>query len=134
MGTVIITSCNNGKSDVVSAKDSAPSCMSVPNRFGNNADANAVQFSGDTSVTRMVLIPGGIFNLGGDNDQASADEYPKHKVQVSSFYIDVTEVTNYITTAEKNPNWEELKKSVPPGTPKPPDSVLVAASLVFKQT
>ena len=83
--------------------------------------------------------------MGGDNEQASADEYPKHKVQVSPFYMDITEVTNaqfkkfvdatgYITTAEKKPDWEELKKSVPPGTPKPPDSVMVAASLVFKQT
>ena len=28
-------------------------------------------------------------------------------------------------------DWEELKKSVPPGTPKPPDELLIAASLVF---
>jgi len=57
--------------------------------------------------------------------------------------MDVTEVTNaqfrkfvdatgYVTTAERKPTWEELKKTLPPNTPKPPDSVLVAASLVFK--
>ena len=56
--------------------------------------------------------------------------------------MDATEVTNaefaafvrathYVTTAEKAPDWEEMKKQLPPGTPKPPDSVLVAASLVF---
>lgn len=143
---IFTTSCNNSKSNtVINKMDSAHSCMNVPNRFGNNADANAVQFSGDTSVAGMVLIPGGIFDMGGDNEQASADEYPKHKVQVSTFYIDVTEVTNaqfklfvdatgYKTTAEKKPDWEELKKTLPPGTPKPPDSVMVAASLVFKET
>lgn len=124
-------------------KDTAHSCMAVPSRFGSNADTSSVRYNGDTSVAGMVLLPGGIFEMGGDNEQASADEYPKHKVQVSPFYIDVTEVTNaqfkkfveatgYITTAEKKPDWEELKKSVPPGTPKPPDSVMVAASLVFK--
>jgi formylglycine-generating enzyme required for sulfatase activity len=93
-------------------------------------------------ITEMVFIPGGTFMMGGDNDQASPDEYPKHKVTVDGFWMDVTEVTNrqfaafvnatgYITTAEKKPDWEELKKEVPPGTPKPDDSLLVAASLVF---
>ncbi len=106
---------------------------------------NSISSSGDTSIAGMVLIPAGTFDMGGDNSQASPDEYPKHKVSLSSFYIDVTEVTNaqfkkfieatgYITTAERKPDWEELKKTVPPGTPKPPDSVMVAASLVFRQT
>ncbi len=125
--------------------DSVHSCMSVPSRFGISEDTFSVQIYGANSIDGMVLIPGGVFEMGGDNDQASADEYPKHKVEVSSFYMDATEVTNaqfkkfvdatgYITTAEKKPDWEELKKSVPPGTPRPPDSVMVAASLVFKQT
>ncbi|MEO8406436.1 MAG: formylglycine-generating enzyme family protein, partial [Chitinophagaceae bacterium] len=39
--------------------------------------------------------------------------------------------TGYITTAEQKPDWKELKKQLPAGTPKPPDSLLVAASLVF---
>ena len=90
----------------------------------------------------MVYIKSGTFQMGGDNNQVSADEYPKHKVTVDGFWIDQTEVTNsqfsefvkatgYITTAERKPNWEELKKQVPPGTPKPDDSQLVPASLVF---
>lgn len=144
--TLIISSCNNVKSDALTVKnDSVHSCMNVPNRFSNSADADAIQFSGDTSVTGMVLIPAGLFDMGGDNGQASADEYPKHKVQLSPFYIDVTEVTNaqfkkfvdatgYITTAEKKPDWEELRKTLPPGTSRPPDSIMVAASLVFKET
>jgi formylglycine-generating enzyme required for sulfatase activity len=42
------------------------------------------------------------------------------------------DATGYITTEERKPDWEELRKSVPPGTPKPSDEVLVAVSLVFK--
>lgn len=80
--------------------------------------------------------------MGGDNNQAADDEYPKHKVTVDGFWMDTTEVTNaefakfvlatgYITTAERKPDWNALKKQLPPGTAKPDDSLLVAASLVF---
>ena len=117
--------------------------MQVPPRFGNASDTLITTYNNDTSLTGMVFIPGGNFEMGGDNEQASADEYPKHKVSVDAFYMDATEVTNaqfkkfidatgYVTIAERKPDWEELKKTVPPGTPKPNDSLLVAASLVFK--
>ncbi len=125
-------------------QDSIPSCcMKIPSRFSVLHDSTLIHVGSDTSTSGMALIPGGSFNMGGDNEQADRDEYPKHKVVVDPFYMDQTEVTNeqfkkfvdatgYITTAEQKPDWEELKKSVPPGTPKPPDEVLVAASLVFK--
>ena len=69
----------------------------------------------------MVFITGGSFEMGADNNQAQQDEYPKHKVTVNSFWMDKTEVTNaefalfvkqtnYITTAEKKIDWNELKK------------------------
>lgn len=97
----------------------------------------------DTSTAGMRKIPGGRFMMGGDGKQARADELPKHPVEVSSFWMDEHEVTNqqfqvfvkatnYQTTAEKKPDWQELKKQLPVGTPKPPESSLVAASLVFK--
>jgi len=119
--------------------------MQVPSRFGTDTSAGQIAFSGDTSLTGMVLIPGGEFDMGADNDQADPDEYPKHRVRVDPFYMDITEVTNaqfkkfveatgYITTAEKKPDWEELKKTLAPGTPRPPDSLLVAASLVFRSS
>ncbi|OCX52694.1 sulfatase [Mucilaginibacter sp. PPCGB 2223] len=90
----------------------------------------------------MVWIPAGTYLMGADNKQALPDEYPKHKVHVDGFWMDITEVTNaafakfvkatgYVTTAEKKPDWNVLKKQLPPGTPKPADSLLVAASLVF---
>ena len=145
---LLMFSCNNqkNKSTAIAAKnDSATSCMMVPARFSAASVDSSLKFNGDTSVNGMVFIKGGTFMMGGDNSQASADEYPKHKVQVNSFWMDATEVTNaqfakfvkathYITTAEKKPDWEEMKKTLPPGTPKPPDSLLVAASLVFHQT
>jgi sulfatase modifying factor 1 len=120
-------------------------CQSnIPNRFSIANTYTTFENKNDVdSLGGMVWIEGGTFMMGADNHQASADEYPKHKVTVSGFYIDITEVTNaqfeafvretgYITTAEIKPDWEELRKQVPPGTPKPHDSMLVAASLIFK--
>ncbi|MHA6248278.1 formylglycine-generating enzyme family protein [Pontibacter sp. CAU 1760] len=93
----------------------------------------------------MVVIPGGTFLMGGKSEQADKDELPRHQVTVSGFYMDRTEVTNaqfaafveatgYVTVAEKDVDWEEIRKQLPPGTPKPDDSVLKAGSLVFRQT
>lgn len=132
-------------SNVETSSDSIHSCMQVPSRFGSIPGDSISATNPDTSYAGMVLIPAGSFDMGGDNEQASADEYPKHKVIVDSFYMDITEVTNaefkkfvdatgYITTAERKPTWEELEKTLPPGTPRPPDSLMIAASLVFKQT
>ncbi|CAN5212572.1 formylglycine-generating enzyme family protein [soil metagenome] len=140
--------CNNNstKTNLVAGnKDTATSCMMVPARFSDTSAGAGLKFNGDTSTTGMVLIKGGTFLMGGDNSQADKDEYPKHKVAVSSFWMDATEVTNgefqkfvtathYVTTAEKKPDWDEMKQTLPPGTAKPPDSMLVAASLVFHQT
>ena len=93
----------------------------------------------------MIYIEGGFFDMGADNDEARPDEYPKHKIEISSFWMDETEVTNaqfkefidatgYITTAERSINWDEIKSMLPPGTPKPNDSLLSPSSLVFKES
>jgi formylglycine-generating enzyme required for sulfatase activity len=92
----------------------------------------------------MVFINGGGYDMGGDNEQALEDEYPKHRVTVKSFWMDETEVTNaqfaefvkvtgYVTVAERKTEWEELKKNLPEGTQRLPDSLLFAASLVFHE-
>lgn len=97
------------------------------------------------SHKNMVFIKGGSFEMGGDNNQSDKDEYPKHKVILNGFWMDITEVTNaqfsdfvnatnYITTAEKKIEWEELKKQLPPNTPKVADQDLQPASLVFNIT
>ncbi|WP_224488742.1 formylglycine-generating enzyme family protein [Robertkochia flava] len=94
----------------------------------------------------MVYIPGGQFTMGAPESdrQAWPHEKPAHPVKVTPFFIDKTEVTNaqfaaftaatgYKTIAERAIDWEALKTQVPPGTPKPHDSVLQPGSLVFKQ-
>ncbi|HEY9194965.1 MAG TPA: formylglycine-generating enzyme family protein [Mucilaginibacter sp.] len=114
----------------------------IPGRFKPVGLTTPTVALNNKSHAGMVWIPSATFAMGADNKQADADEYPKHKVSVDGFWIDKTEVTNaqfakfvkatgYLTTAEQKPDWEALKKQMPPGTPKPADSLLVAASLVF---
>ncbi len=123
---------------------STMSCHSnIPSRFGTVADSSQnILASKKASTAGMVSIPAGTYLMGADDKQASEDEYPKHLVSVDSFLIDEHEVTNaefaafvnathYVTTAERKPDWEELKKQLPPNTPKPSSDKLVASSLVF---
>ncbi len=99
----------------------------------------------DTVPKGMVWIPGGLFMQGAVSHDvnAMAHEKPVHKVRVDGFFMDIHEVTNaefsefvaqtdYVTLAEREINWEEMKKQLPEGTPKPADSLLQAGSLVFK--
>ena len=90
----------------------------------------------------MVWIPGGTFIAGNDGPEASRHEGPAHQVTVDGFWMDATEVTNaqfrefieatgYETVAERPVLWEEIKQSLPPGTPRPPDSVMRPGSMVF---
>ena len=92
----------------------------------------------------MTWIPAGTFTMGTDDPESYPAERPAHRVQLDGFWIDTTEVTNaqfkaftdatgYITMAERKPEWEQLKQQLPPGTPPPPRSSLVAGSLVFVQ-
>ena len=92
--------------------------------------------------TGMVWISGGEFTMGSSDGRSLRNEGPPHRVQVDGFWIDATPVTNaaferfvvatgYITTAELPVDWEELKKQLPPGTPKPPADQLQPGALVF---
>ena len=98
----------------------------------------------DNNYSGMILIKGDTFLMGSNDSEGHPDERPMHEVKINSFWIDITEVTNlqfkefvdatgYITTAEMKPDWNELKKDLPPNTPKPDESLLVPASLVFKK-
>ena len=140
------------KEKAVNKTKNTKSCCTtaIPNRYAVKTKSN---FTEGKSVTNsniknpegMVWIPDGTFSMGGDNDQARQDEFPKHEVKLNGFFIDVTEVTNaqfakfvaatgYVTTAEKDINWEDLKKQLPSDTPKPEPETLKAASLVFVPT
>ncbi len=133
---------NNNTISTAAAGDSAVSCeTNMPPRFASSKDTFNVK-PGVSSTIGMVAIPGGEFMMGASDDEGRPDEYPQHKVKINAFLMDATEVTNaqfkkfveatgYITTAEKKPEWDEIKKQLPEGTPKPDESILVAASLVF---
>jgi len=119
-----IYGCKSGGNDDASNKKAivVPNCSSsLPDRFGVMPSKSTIH-KGTSGNEGMVWIP--------DTDGQKG------------FWMDETEVTNaqfatfiqstgYITTAERVPKWEELQKQLPPGTPKPPDSVFIAASLVF---
>jgi len=91
----------------------------------------------------MVWIPGGEFTMGSEpGTGVRPDESPAHRVRVGGFWIDRTEVTNrafaefvaatgHVTTAERPVDWEELRRQVPPGTPKPAEEMLRPGALVF---
>lgn len=142
--------CQNAAQKAAEAarKDSLLHCTNnIPARFGtatvnNESDTNNVATKDSISHEGMVYIKAQTFLMGASDAEGRVDEYPQHKVQLSDFWIDATEVTNaqfkkfvdatgYITTAEKKPDWNLIKLQLPPGTPKPSDDVLVPASLVF---
>ncbi|MFH6604386.1 formylglycine-generating enzyme family protein [Maribacter algicola] len=95
----------------------------------------------------MVWIPGAMFDQGAvaQDQMAMGHEKPSFQVAVDGFFMDETEVTNakfekfvketgYLTVAEREIDWEEMKKQLPEGTPKPHDSILQPGSLTFKKS
>jgi formylglycine-generating enzyme required for sulfatase activity len=110
--------------------------------FATTSLLNRVQKASPKSYSGMIWIPPGEFLMGTSEDTPNKNEQPAHLVKIKGFWIDEHEVTNeqfqkfveatgYITTAEKAPDWDELKKQLPPGTLKPAAEKLVAGSLVF---
>lgn len=93
---------------------------------------------GKAVVSKMVLIPAGTFIMG----EGTGKNGNGYVVKLDSFYMDETEVTNdefarfvtetrYKTVAERPVDWEELKKQLPPDTPRPSEKLLEPGSLVF---
>jgi formylglycine-generating enzyme len=121
----------------------ASCCSKIPSRIRMVLIDTVEGTDAQTSHEGMAWIKGGEYLMGSSDNDGSADEYPVHKVKLTGFWMDQNEVTNsefdrfvsatgYITTAEKAINWEEMKKQLPPGTPRPPASLLAASSLVFQ--
>jgi formylglycine-generating enzyme required for sulfatase activity len=90
----------------------------------------------------MAWIPVGQFTMGTSDSNSFPNERPAHQVKVDGFWMDEHDVTNaefrkfvdathYVTTAEKPVDWEEMKKQVAPGSPKPADELLKPGSLVY---
>lgn len=142
MMTCLISCISKNRNALHPGQDSIICCSgNIPQRSAVTTDTMHI-IPGEFSHAGMVFIPAGEFMMGAADDEGRTDEYPQHKVKLDGFWMDETEVTNaqfkkfvnatgYITTAEIAPDWEEMKKQLPPGTPKPADSLLVAASLVF---
>jgi formylglycine-generating enzyme required for sulfatase activity len=91
----------------------------------------------------MVWVPGGEFQMGGQDDLAKSkpDELPVHSVALDGFYMDATEVTNaefsrfvattgYKTYAELHHSREEYKGQVPDISAIPEEN-LKPASICF---
>lgn len=104
--------------------------------------AMELSFSSQAQIPGMVKIPAGRYLMGASDDLGRRDEYPQHWVELKGFWMDATEVSNaqfadfinatgYVTTAERSVDWEEIKKQLPAGTPKPADSLLRPCSMVF---
>ena len=106
--------------------------------------ANPSVIAGDGVIgpMNMMWVPGGEFLMGSDHRMAQKNERPAHRVRVHGFWMDRTHVTNaqfrdfvaatnYVTTAERKPRWEDLRVQLPPGTPRPSDNALVPGAVVF---
>jgi formylglycine-generating enzyme required for sulfatase activity len=132
--TAVAVACSSEKTTEVNPAQTVP-----PQEYKNTSMP-----APENGPPGMVWIPGGRFTMGAlnDDDQARPDERPAHQVHVDGYWMDITEVTNaqfqefveatgYVTVAEVPPKWEDMQKQLEPGTPKPHDSVFVAASMVF---
>lgn len=124
-------------------------CLAV---FSFSCQSNSSQGTGTTNKKStqpesstnegMVWVEGGEFIMGSNEDDVYPAEKPAIKQAVAGYWMDKTEVTNeqynafveatgYVTLAERKPLWEDLKKQLPPGTPRPDESLLQPGSLVF---
>ena len=142
---MFLTGCNDEKksgSTVVGRSSSTQKEVSVQDTAFIKEIPNGI----DTPAG-MVWIPGGIIEQGAvpGDQMAMEHEKPVHRVAIDGFFMDNTEVTNaefkafvdatkYATVAEREIDWEEMRKQLPEGTPKPHDSIMRPGSLTFKKT
>lgn len=121
-------------------------CKQTTNQAEQVGVEDIVQETDISAPEEMVWIPGREFTQGAkENDEyALPHEQPAHQVAVDGFFIDAHEVTNaqfkkfveatnYVTVAERPIDWDEMKKQLPEGTPKPPDDDLQPGSLIFNK-
>ncbi|MEM9142236.1 MAG: formylglycine-generating enzyme family protein [Bacteroidota bacterium] len=147
LGTFALVSCKDH------SKVSQPQLTSNPDSIPRKTvpfDSTQIlvdQPAGLITPKGMVWIPGGMFTQGAVTGDLMAMEHekPAHKVAVDGFFMDISETTNaqfrkfvnetgYITVAEREIDWEEMKKQLPQGTEKPHDSILQPGSLTFKKS
>ncbi len=125
LALLVMISCNDKKELATTEKP----FLSCKTELPNNSE-------------KMIWIAGGEFTMGAAKQSNTKDAKPFQRVKVDGFWMDETEVTNaqfkkfvdatnYVTVAERKVDWEELKTSLPEGTPKPAEEDLQPGSLVF---
>ena len=119
------------------------SCILIPLAIASSmAPAAPVVSDAANKPPGMIWIPGGNFTMGNALDGGRQDEKPVVKVTIDGFWIDACAVTNaefrkfvtatqYKTVAGRPIDWEEVKKQLEPGTPKPSDEQLQPGSVTF---
>jgi formylglycine-generating enzyme len=102
---------------------------------GGAQSGSSEAFTSAVDAKEMVWIPGGTFSMGSASEETrQSDEKPVHKVTLSGFWMDKTEVTNeqfekfvratgYVTTAERPPRAEDYPGADP--------ALLVPGSILF---
>jgi formylglycine-generating enzyme required for sulfatase activity len=119
--------------------------LAIPNASASNPEDRSAGQVNRKTPPGMAWIPGGAFLMGTNDKESFPNERPAHLVQVQGFSMDVQDITNaefarfveatgYVTTAERPIKWEDLKRELPPGTPKPDEGALAPGSLVFTPT
>ncbi|MBX2871436.1 MAG: formylglycine-generating enzyme family protein [Saprospiraceae bacterium] len=85
-------------------------------------------------MPNMQLIPAGHTNSIANtrSSKAIAPFFLDEKEVTNADFAAFVEATGYLTTAEKDLDWEQIKEQFPPNTPPPPDSLLKAGALVFR--
>ncbi len=96
--------------------------MASPYATGTSPDEPSRGQSLNKPPPGMLWISGGTFLMGTNDKESFPNERPAHFVQVQGFWMDEHVV------------WEDLKKELAPGTPKPDDSDLAPGALVFTPT
>ena len=86
--SIVVVSCSDGTIDQdLDSSDSAT-------LLGTSIQFVSQEIIFPKDGAKMVLIPGGEFNMGDHFNDGLQDEVPIHNVYVDSFYMDAYEVTN----------------------------------------
>lgn len=108
----------------------------------SNSRATSAESAPIAAPDGMLWIPGGEFTMGSTD--GLPDERPPHRVRVSGFFLDATEVTNaqfrafveatgYVTIAERPLDADELMRQAGPGAQRPSPEDLQPGALVLDQ-
>jgi len=93
-------------------------CETSSSEYSETLVKNEAQDNLDLVISRMALIPAGSFEMGDHHDNMN-DALPVHRVELKSFYMDVTEVTvgdfkKFILESDYSYNlWNEVAEFSP---------------------